>query len=76
MKFKVATWDFGRKFMEELASILDTKVESRDANLVITDERIAVHFHPDDRGFAFITCKVYDESVEQILNEFINKYKV
>ena len=76
MKFKIATWDLGTQFMEELATKLDTKVESRDANLVITDERIAVHFHPDDRGFAFITCKVYDESVEQILDEYIKKYKV
>jgi hypothetical protein len=62
--------------MEELANILDTKIESRDANLVITNERVAVHFHPDDRGYAFISCKVYDESVEQILNEYINKYGV
>ncbi len=62
--------------MEELASKLGTKIESRDADLAITNERIAVHFHPDDRGFAFITCKVYDESEVQILNEFINKYKV
>ena len=62
--------------MEELASKLDTKIESRDANLVITNERITVNFHPDDRGFAFITCKVYDESLEQILREYINKYIV
>lgn len=62
--------------MEELANKLDTDLESRDANLVITNERIVVHFHPDDRGFAFITCKVHDESVEQILNEYINKFKV
>lgn len=62
--------------MEELASKLDTKIETRDANLVITNERITVHFDPDDRGFAFITCKVYDESLEQILSEYINKYIV
>ncbi len=62
--------------MEELASKLGTKIESRDANLVIINDRIAVHFHPDDRGFAFITCKVYDESLEQILSEYINKYIV
>lgn len=62
--------------MEELANKLDTKIESREANLVITNERVVVHFHPDDRGYAFITCKVYDESVEQILNEYINKYRV
>ena len=62
--------------MEELANKLGTKIESRDADLAITNERIAVNFHPDDRGFAFITCKVYDESVEQILDEYIKKYKV
>ncbi len=61
--------------MEEFANKLDTKIETRDANLVITNERIVVHFHPDDRGFAFITCKVSNESVIQILNESINKYK-
>ncbi len=62
--------------MEELASKLGTKIESRDADLVITNERVVINFHPDDRGFAFITCKVYDKSVEQILNEYINKYQV
>ncbi len=69
------TWDEGRTFMKEMANELDSELEIRDAKQVISTDAIEIHFHPDDRGFSFITCKLHDESLESILEKYIDRYK-
>ncbi|MFX1284353.1 MAG: hypothetical protein ACFFB5_11890 [Promethearchaeota archaeon] len=60
--------------MKEIAKELNTELEIRDARQVIITDRIEIHFHPDDRGFSFITCKLYDESVKPILEKYKTHY--
>jgi hypothetical protein len=54
---------------------LGADIEVRDAREVITTERIEIHFHPDDRGFSYITCKLYDETLEPTLIKYRTKYE-
>ena len=61
--------------MKDVANELDTEIEIRDARQVISTEAIEIHFHPDDRGFSFITCKLHDESLEPTLEKYIDRYK-
>ena len=74
VKFKIPTWDSGREFMNQISNEFKTEIEERDDNLVIVNESIEINFHPDDRGFAFISCKIHNNSVEPILNKFIEQY--
>jgi hypothetical protein len=75
VKFRISTWDEGRKFMKEVAIELNTKIEVRDAKEVITTNDFEIHFHPDDRGFSFISCKILNESREPVLKKIISRYK-
>jgi hypothetical protein len=62
--------------MTAIARELNTKIEVRDASQIITSNQIVIHNFPDDRGFSFITCKVYDESVEQPLRDIMKQFNV
>lgn len=62
--------------MRKMAKELETEIEVRDAKLIISNKKIEIRFHPDDRGFAFITCKIHNESVEPTLNHYIEIYKI
>ncbi len=75
IKFRIPTWDEGRDFMKEIAKELNVELEIRDARQVISTDAIEIHFHPDDRGFSFITCKLHDESSENFLEQYIDRYK-
>ncbi|MFX1517104.1 MAG: hypothetical protein ACFFC6_12450 [Promethearchaeota archaeon] len=61
--------------MKEIAEELNAKSEIRDAREVISTDSIEIHFHPDDRGFSFITCKLHDESLKPMLKRYISRYK-
>ena len=61
--------------MREIAEELKTEKEIRDAREIITTDSIEVHFHPDDRGFSFITCKLHDESLKTMLEKYISRYR-
>ena len=61
--------------MRRIAKELEAEIEVRDAKLVINTDEIEIRFHPDDRGFAFITCKIWDNSVKSTLNRYIELYK-
>lgn len=74
VKFKIPSWDQGREFMNQISNEFSIDIEERDDNLVIVNESIEINFHPDDRGFAFISCKIYNNSVEPIINKFIEQY--
>ena len=75
MKFKLATWEKGEEFMQELAINLQTDIETRDAKQIIETEGVKITFHPDDRGFAFITCKIIDEHLKPMIFETRDKYQ-
>ena len=75
IKFRIPTWEEGRSFMKELAEELNAELEIRDAREVITTDSVEIHFHPDDRGFSFITCKLHDESLKPRLERYILRYK-
>ena len=61
--------------MKEIAKELNSELEIRDARQIINNNSVEIHFHPDDRGFALITCKLYDESFEHTLNNYIKRYR-
>jgi len=75
MKFKLATWEKGEEFMQELAINLQTDIETRDAKQIIETEGVTITFHPDDRGFAFLTCRITKEKLKQIIVEIKQKYE-
>ncbi|MFW9905861.1 MAG: hypothetical protein ACFFFH_16125 [Candidatus Thorarchaeota archaeon] len=61
--------------MVEIAKELNAELETKDARELISTDSMEIHFHPDDRGFSFITCKLYDESLKPILERYILRYK-
>jgi hypothetical protein len=75
IKFKLSSWEKGEKFIQELANKLQTEVETRDARQIIETDGGKITFHPDDRGFAFITCKLSDEKLKPIVIETRDNYQ-
>ena len=73
IKFKLSSWEKGEDFMQELAANLQTEIETRDARQIIETDKGKITFHPDDRGFAFITCKIRDEQLKLIIIETRDK---
>ena len=48
--------------MTMISTDFKTPVEERDANQIIFNADFELRFHPDDRGFAFMTCKIYTDN--------------
>ncbi|MHA2225104.1 MAG: hypothetical protein ACXAC8_07860 [Candidatus Hodarchaeales archaeon] len=61
--------------MQEVAKEFVTEIEVRDEREIITTDTFEIHFFPDDRGFSFITCKIFDSVVEETLEKIISKYQ-
>jgi hypothetical protein len=55
--------------MQAMASALETEIETRDAKQVIDLSRGKITFHPDDRGFAFITAKGAEVKTIKLIEE-------
>ena len=55
--------------MQDLASALEEEIETRDAKQVIELSSGKVTFHPDDRGFAFITGKNLNQETIAIVEK-------
>ncbi|MHA2053307.1 MAG: hypothetical protein ACW99F_06860 [Candidatus Hodarchaeales archaeon] len=76
IKFKLPTWEAGDQFMKEIASFLNKPIEERDSKQIIEFSDEKVSFFPDDRGFAYIVCKVTDresiEKIQEIRNDLSN----
>jgi hypothetical protein len=49
--------------MRKVSSEFNTSIKEIDADEIIQTEDFELNFHPDDRGFAFMTCKVYKDEV-------------
>ncbi len=60
--------------MQALSSALEAEIETRDAKQVIELAVGKVTFHPDDRGFAFITGKNLDQETIAIVEELQQTY--
>jgi hypothetical protein len=75
IKFRLPTWEAGDDFMKEIASFLSKPIEERDAKQVIefADDRIS--FFPDDRGFAYIVCRVSDPKLAEKIQELQDALK-
>ncbi len=74
MKFKLPTWERGEKFMQELATVAEAAIETRDAKQIVETSHGKVTFHPDDRGFAYITCKISDNELKEIITQLHEKF--
>ncbi|MCK5614721.1 hypothetical protein KAR91_73345 [Candidatus Pacearchaeota archaeon] len=75
MKFKLPSWKKGEEFIQEMASRLEAQIETRDAKQIIEVIEGKITFHPDDRGFAFLTCKIMSEELKQLIIEIKDRYQ-
>ena len=60
--------------MQEMASNLDSPIETRDAKQVIGLPKGKITFHPDDRGFAFITAKGVEEETIEVIDRIKERF--
>lgn len=60
--------------MKELATWANVALEVRDADQLITTDDFQLRMHPDSRGFAFMTCKVFNEEKIPTLEEKFSRY--
>ena len=74
MKFKLLSWDIGEEFMQELATVAEATIETRDAKQIVETSHGKVTFHPDDRGFAYITCKITNNELKEIITQLQEKF--
>ncbi len=75
IQFKITSWSEGEKFMEEIAKKLNVQIQPHDENLVISTDEIRINHFPDDRGFSFISCKVYEKDLLPLLKDLKNRYE-
>ncbi|MHA1989880.1 MAG: hypothetical protein ACW981_03935 [Candidatus Hodarchaeales archaeon] len=74
MKFRVSSWDKSQELMQTISKNFTTPIENRDSDLLIENSDFRLRFHPDDRGFGFITCKIFNEEFEEKLNNVFKSY--
>ena len=74
MKFKLPSWDKGEEFMQELATVAEAAIETRDSKQIVETSHGKVTFHPDDRGFAYITCKITNNELKEIITQLQEKF--
>ncbi len=61
--------------MQELAKVTEVTIEVRDAKQIVETPYGKVTFHPDDRGFAYITCKIIKDELKDIIGQLREKYE-
>jgi hypothetical protein len=74
MKFKLPSWEEGEEFIQELATLIEAAIETRDAKQIVETSHGKVTFHPDDRGFAYITCKITNNELKEIISQLQEKF--
>ncbi|MHA2298988.1 MAG: hypothetical protein ACXAEU_12725 [Candidatus Hodarchaeales archaeon] len=61
--------------MKKIAAEYEARIEDIDENLQINiPEKFELNFHPDDRGFAYMTCKIHDETLLSTLEDYFTPY--
>ncbi len=61
--------------MQELAKVAEVAIENRDAKQIIETQHGKITFHPDDRGFAYITCKITNDELKEIIIQLREEYQ-
>jgi hypothetical protein len=61
--------------MQELAKVTEVTIEIRDVKQIVETPFGKVTFHPDDRGFAYITCKVTNNKLKEIISHIREKFE-
>ena len=74
LKFKLPSWEKGEEFIQLLAKETGSSIQIKDAKQVIETQGSKITFHPDDRGFAYITCKIANNELLEIIKDLNNKY--
>ena len=75
VKFRLSTWDKGEEFIQELAKVTKATIELRDAKQIVETPFGKVTFHPDDRGFAYFTCKITNDKLKDIISQMREKFE-
>jgi hypothetical protein len=75
MKFKLSSWDRGEEFIQELAKMTEVTIETRDEKQIVVTPQGKITFHPDDRGYAYITCKISNDELKAIITQLRRKYE-
>ncbi len=75
LKVKLETWEKGESFMKEAAEYLGATIEERDETQIIFTERCEISYFPDDREFAFIKIKIYDDSIVSDIKNILSTYE-
>ncbi|MHA2496547.1 MAG: hypothetical protein ACXAEL_09840 [Candidatus Hodarchaeales archaeon] len=74
VKFRIPSWDEAAQFMKKIAAEFNAAIEVRDADQLISTNGFELTFHPDDRGFAYITCKIHDRTMAPALKAIFAPY--
>ncbi|MHA1945816.1 MAG: hypothetical protein ACXAC6_09600 [Candidatus Hodarchaeales archaeon] len=53
----------------------EVTIETRDAKQIVETPNGKVTFHPDDRGFAYITCKITNDELKGVITQLREKYE-
>lgn len=75
MKFKLQSWDAGRRFMKDLATVVGGIPTEEDALLYVRTASLTASCFFDEREFAFIKIKL-DAEIKEKLGELLSKYKL
>ncbi|OLS27034.1 MAG: hypothetical protein HeimC3_05010 [Candidatus Heimdallarchaeota archaeon LC_3] len=75
IKFKVSTWLKSEELMKKVSSIFNIPIEERDADLILENQNFSLRYHPDDREFGFIFCKIYNVTIRNKLNSILSEYQ-
>lgn len=74
VKFRIHSWDEAAQFMKKIAAEFNVAIEVRDADQLISTNGFELIFHPDDRGFAHMTCRIHDKTLAAALKTFFAPY--
>ena len=69
----MSSWEKGEEFIQELAKTTEESIQVKDAKQIIETQDSKITFHPDDRGFAYITCKIANEELRDIISQIREK---
>jgi len=69
----LSSWEKGEEFIQELAKTTEESIQVKDAKQIIETQDSKITFHPDDRGFAYITCKIANEELRDIISQIREK---
>ena len=70
VKFRIPTWDEGKKFMKLIEGQFDAEINTIDADLRIENDSFRLSCHFDSREFSYMNLKIFDSNIESELLEY------